>query len=92
MRAPAGVPPTPPGGLAPKPERKDFPPYAPSSPRMRTLLVAALLLTGLVALAPEATAHECLEPGPQINPDACFGWECWYYPEEGYIVCYPHHG
>lgn len=58
---------------------------------MRTLVVAALLLTGLVALAPEAAAHECIEPGIQINPDACTGWRCEYYPEYGYIRCYHQH-
>lgn len=47
---------------------------------MKTLLLAALLLTGFVVLLPEATAHGCFEPGPEVNPDACDPrhWECYW--------------
>lgn len=54
---------------------------------MRTLLIATLLLTGFVAVLPEAAAHNCIEPGPEVNVDACNPrhWEC-YWGEHG-IYC-----
>lgn len=58
---------------------------------MKSLLLATLLLTGLVALVPDAAAHDCVVVRPlDVNPEACGPghWECYYYPEEGYIVCY----